>query len=253
MSLRDTQYLKDMPNYAPRKRGRSMSRNTSRSRAKSSSSRSRSYGPIQTRQRKAIWPYASMGMSKVFDPFPAKINCLLRYATSIQINGTLGVASHYLFSCNGIFDPDITGTGHQPYGRDQYSALYNHYRVRKSTITITPVNGVNATFGCTITDDTTVQSDFDGVKETKGTKMAQVTAAGGQVNSVVQVFNVDQSFTKEQQQNTGAVVGSNPTEQQYFDVWQTSPLITSGAINFQCLITISYEVEYSELKDFGTS
>lgn len=33
------------------------------------------------------------------------------------------------FSLNSCYDPDITGTGNQPYYFDQYAALYNHYRV----------------------------------------------------------------------------------------------------------------------------
>lgn len=33
------------------------------------------------------------------------------------------------FNMNSIFDPDRSGAGHQPLGRDQLTALYNRYRV----------------------------------------------------------------------------------------------------------------------------
>lgn len=35
------------------------------------------------------------------------------------------------FNANSTFDPDRTGIGHQPYGRDTYVTLYNRYRVFK--------------------------------------------------------------------------------------------------------------------------
>jgi hypothetical protein len=34
-----------------------------------------------------------------------------------------------IYNLNSLFDPDRTGTGHQPYGYDQLSAMYNRYRV----------------------------------------------------------------------------------------------------------------------------
>lgn len=32
----------------------------------------------------------------------------------------------YVFSCNGTYDPNVTGTGHQPRGHDQMASLYDH-------------------------------------------------------------------------------------------------------------------------------
>lgn len=41
------------------------------------------------------------------------------------------------FRLNGIFDPDFTGVGAQPYLRDQWATLYNFYQVDKAVIRIT--------------------------------------------------------------------------------------------------------------------
>jgi hypothetical protein len=35
----------------------------------------------------------------------------------------------YQFNLNSIFDPNRTGTGHQPLGHDQWAGFYNRYRV----------------------------------------------------------------------------------------------------------------------------
>lgn len=42
-----------------------------------------------------------------------------------------GVAyAEYIYSMTGIYDPNITGVGHQPRGHDQWMNIYTTYRVR---------------------------------------------------------------------------------------------------------------------------
>ena len=55
----------------------------------------------------------------------------LRYAERINIPAAaaVGLANAYLFNLNSIYDPDRTGVGHQPMGRDQLALLYHRYRV----------------------------------------------------------------------------------------------------------------------------
>lgn len=43
-----------------------------------------------------------------------------------------GQGSSYVFKLNSLHDPDATGVGHQPYGRDQWAAFYNKYYVYKT-------------------------------------------------------------------------------------------------------------------------
>jgi len=59
-------------------------------------------------------------------PLAPRTICKMKYVQEIK---TDGVNHDYIFNLNSTYDPDRTGSGHQPYGRDTYAALYNSYRV----------------------------------------------------------------------------------------------------------------------------
>ena len=44
--------------------------------------------------------------------------------------------ANYVFRGNSIFDPNFTGTGHQPMFHDPYSNIYDRYYVTSSTIRV---------------------------------------------------------------------------------------------------------------------
>jgi hypothetical protein len=68
--------------------------------------------------------------------FPARTVKNLRYATNFQLTVSGGAVASYVFAANGLFDPDITGTGHQPMGFDQMMVQYNHYCVMAAKIKV---------------------------------------------------------------------------------------------------------------------
>lgn len=68
--------------------------------------------------------------------YPPTFYTKLKYCDTITMTSTLGVAV-YEFAGNGCYDPDITGTGHQPYFWDQLTAVYKYYAVVSSKITVT--------------------------------------------------------------------------------------------------------------------
>ena len=148
-----------------------------------SSERASSRTPRTTskfKQRRTQWPYASQKSYKFYhDPFPALMRCRLRYSTNLSLNATSGVIAYNLFRCNSIFDPDYTGVGHQPYGHDTYQQIYNHYRVESAVISVSHCTGVNGVLGISLTDDTTVETDYDTVKERKGTVMLPTVSGNG--------------------------------------------------------------------------
>ncbi len=76
--------------------------------------------------------HLNLASFKAIDPFPPQIRRRLKYADLFQLataasTGNFGAEQR--FRVNSLYDPDYSGTGHQPYGYDQISNLYNKYRV----------------------------------------------------------------------------------------------------------------------------
>jgi len=72
-------------------------------------------------------------------PFPNYMIKKLRYSASHVYNvGTSGVlGDQQMWLLNSCHDIDETGYGHQPYGYDQLSAIYNRYKVIGTHIKLT--------------------------------------------------------------------------------------------------------------------
>lgn len=70
----------------------------------------------------------------------------LHYNTFETFNTAAAAAGAYVMSQNSCYDPDVTGTGHQPRGFDQLAALYNRYVVHKSRCTVAFGNEQSASF-----------------------------------------------------------------------------------------------------------
>lgn len=64
----------------------------------------------------------------------------LRYADIKLLEGAFGSAAAYQWAVNDIWDPDVTGVGHQPHMRDLWATQYNWYSVAKCDYKITVVN-----------------------------------------------------------------------------------------------------------------
>jgi hypothetical protein len=63
--------------------------------------------------------------------------CSLRYYDVVSISTGVSLAGNYVFTANGLYDPDITGTGHQPMGFDQMMLCFEHFCVLRAAMTVT--------------------------------------------------------------------------------------------------------------------
>jgi hypothetical protein len=81
-------------------------------------------------------PYAVPALSRRLNALPLRHRGLLRYHDVVDIGVTGSTPTAYIFSANGLYDPDITGTGHQPMGFDQLMQFYQHYTVISSNIRV---------------------------------------------------------------------------------------------------------------------
>jgi len=77
--------------------------------------------------------------------FPRTLRRSLRYAESFGLTtgASGGCGAEQAFILNSLFDPNYTGTGHQPYGFDQISPLYASYLVHavKVTLLVSTIGG----------------------------------------------------------------------------------------------------------------
>jgi len=104
----------------------------------------------RSRSMAIVNPQRSLGSISSRDLMPNVFATSLHYRESILLSSTAMLPTAFNnFSMNSLFDPNRTGTGHQPYGFDQLSTFYNRYYVTGSKMTVT--------FSCQTKDnDTTV-------------------------------------------------------------------------------------------------
>lgn len=98
------------------------------------------------RARQARKKTSTGGISRIYkEVFPRELRTTLRYHQNISLDPTAenlgaGGANVWVFSGNGCYDPDTTGTGHQPMYFDNLSAVYGRYVVSFSKINVTVIN-----------------------------------------------------------------------------------------------------------------
>ena len=184
--------------------------------------------------------------------FAARTTKRLRYASSGALSSTSGAVATYIFSVNGLFDPDITSTGHQPMGFDQMMVSYNHYYVTSAKITVTFRNQTgNATpvVSISVMPDTTPITVSDRIVEFGDCNMTilESKAVAGSVKTLQQsvsmrrIMGVDDIVDNSELRGDAA---SNPTEQTYFHVQTWNNDVFTCAINFD--VVIDYQAIFAE-------
>lgn len=152
---------------------------------------------------------------------------------------TPGATSSYFFSANGLYDPNITGTGHQPMGFDQLMLFFEQYTVVTSKITITTYQASAAPLRAAValTPDTTAITDPIRIMENGLIRSAVIGRAD--VNTVVKTMNLACNVAKYMGRNMNlrelvqdvtlsGTAAANPTEQVYYTLYAWDPFL--GAV-----------------------
>ena len=192
-------------------------------------------------------------------PFPTRMLATLKYTDTIPLQSALVPILSVFYSCNSIYDPYRSGAGHQPYGHDTYATIYNQYTVLRSKCTFqlgqnSAVLNLNS-WGGGIADDTATTAAFDTWTERPTYKVERLqNNAGPGAKPMVLYWNRDRRFPDpDTAQSLSANFGSNPAEEEFFE------LIAQGAASGVSLgtvfmmITIEYVCEMYEPKDLGSS
>lgn len=101
-------------------------------------------------------------VNKALPLFGERTRRSLPYAETINITGSAAGVYAYTYAANGLFDPNITGTGHQPMGFDQMMTFYNHYTVISSKIKVTFSNqsSIDTYVGLEVSGSNTYSTDY---------------------------------------------------------------------------------------------
>lgn len=191
--------------------------------------------------------------------FPKMMKFTHKYVEGFSLASTAGSLSTFTISANGMYDPNVSGVGHQPMYFDQAVALYNHYTVIASKITATcvPANTSTASFcvGILKNDDTTVTgTNFITLNENTGSSYKYMPAGSQTVAILNSTFSSKKVFGPGTLANSNlrGNASTNPTEQHYFTVYgQPLDLTATGTV--YCEIQIDYIAIWTELIDVAGS
>jgi len=189
-------------------------------------------------------------------PLPDSTIRTLKYCGQFSINAGIGSAGGYTFSANGIWDPDISGTGHQPYGFDQLMAMYNHYEVLESCIRVTPFHGQigdGFVFGVKLDDTGSATTTAELLMEMPQWSSAKVLGPyGNRAMEVYKKFDQKKFFASQDREQWGSA-GNNPADGAFFvvAVAPVTSLQDLGSIPF--IAEIEYRVRFHEPKELPIS
>jgi len=150
---------------------------------------------------------------------PVKLN----YVDRINLDpAALGLTAVHVFRANSLFDPDVTGGGHQPRGFDQVMPLYQHFVVVSARITVLGKGTDTAAtiVGIALSDAATLQT-ANGYIEGRN-RVFKGTSREGLDIKVSKTFSARKFLSKPHPLSEDRLQGSdatNPDEGAFFHVF----------------------------------
>ena len=212
----------------------------------------------------------SSGLPSPYGPFQKVLYTLgkhrratLKYISTFSLTpGIGGLVDTHVLSINGLYDPDITGVGTQPFGFDQLMVFYDHYVVLNSRISVVCTNtatGAGAMVMAYPQDKpgvATLQNVVLNYLPTTSRNQVLLSPQGGPATKslVPPVVNVAKFLGRNplaDSQLKGSAA-ANPTEQAY---WHVSVTGVSPAAQdpVDCVVTVEYDSIFIEPKVVPTS
>lgn len=184
------------------------------------------------------------------------------YVAQISINPALGSVGGYIFSANDLYDPDVTSTGHQPYGFDQLMQFFNHFTVLGSKCTASLVNGSSTPciLGIQLRDSSTSISGTspETVLERPDVTYRMSMASGNGAVSVTKNFSASKYFGMKKSAiiNDSEYRGNasaSPTEQAYYHVFVSPTVSTDDVPATNITVRLEYFAVLNEPKVLTSS
>lgn len=191
--------------------------------------------------------------------FPKNRLVKMRYNDNYVLNALAGGIDSNEFRINSIFDPDLTGVGHQPLGHDEWSTFYNHYVVVGAKITATFLAteigtpaGMRAVGIFIAPDSASIPTNVIDLIENGQSRWKYISPVGQSGQSrgtVTNTFSAKNFFSvaniSDNTNRIGATFGSNPTELANLSVWYGNTG-TADPVTINVNVVIEFAVLVSE-------
>lgn len=187
----------------------------------------------------------------------------MRYAEGSNLNpGVAGVLSTHVMAANSIYDPNTSGTGHQPLGYDELAVFYDHYMVVRSKVTATFTSSdltvsAPATVGIFLTDVSSLTAtDPNTIVEQNRAVHRLYPYPRETALTLSKVFTAKKFFNykddKDNLRTYGASFGLNPTEGAFFVVFAGNQHSADTALIYVNIL-VEYDVLVSEPDELAAS
>ena len=169
-------------------------------------------------------------------------------------SGTANTAGAYVFSANGMYDPDITGSGPlQPMSFDQAMLFFNHYTVHNCTCKVTFQSDsatLRLTAGLFVSGSSTVTTSVEQLIENGDGAIQVLEFAGAQGGTATFSRRLDIGRFQDVKDvmddpNMRGDSASNPVEQSYFHLVVYN-LSSAASANVSFQVILSYDATFHE-------
>lgn len=203
-------------------------------------------------RRKRAYP---TNVNRSLQPVPQRYICKMKYSETVA---TTAIGNLYAFNLNSIFDPNRTGTGHQPYGHDTLQILYNRYRVIACAWRINVLMGASTSpvqVAAQPANEVLTTASINEMRENPRAKyIIQNTGAESRVLKGKTYIPSLVGRSKTQYMSDDryqAQVGSNPLEAAILNIVTSDVSDTGAAVSLQ--VMLEYTVEFFDIKHLAQS
>lgn len=204
-------------------------------------------------------------------PLPNKFTVKHRYIEpAVVIDPTGLIPAVYTFRANSLFDPNFSGSGHQPMGFDNIMPFYNHYTVIGSKIKVTfqsfdTVASTPTVVGILLNGEQTPSlPSWDNLAEQGNLTYSIMSPLGSaattftpaNMTSLTKGYSAHRYFGRRgiiTEDDFRGTASTNPVEQAYFHIFVCPANNSTNNGSIQAIVEIEYIAVYTELKQLASS
>lgn len=222
----------------------------------------------KSKAKKSRKSTASSLKLKVLNGFPASVSTTLRYVDTAVLNPGTGVIAKHTFNASSVFAPNVTGTTHQPMGYDQWQARYKHFvvtgcriKARYVPLSASPTGILPVIAAINLSSEdtfsiTTASPALEQAGVSPNVAYCQSDNISKELSTLNHKFSAAKFFNQRNIVGNAAYAGdsaTDPVEEAFFHLWCGSLDAAANPTNYTFLVTIDYDVVFTEPTELSAS